>query len=703
MPACYVFRRGDVRNRRPGGNDGDKNVQMPSNGLIRENPCRNAGPGKSVASVLLLSAALHGASLHAASDADTIGSLKGMSIEDLMNVEVTAVGRRPEKLLTAASAIQVITREEIIRSGAITLAEALRLADNLQTAQRGANGWAISARGFNTELANKLLVMIDGRTVYTPLFSGVFWENQGYLLEDIERIEVVSGPGGTLWGANAVNGVISVITRDAAQTTGLYLEGGGGPEVNVAGGLRYGARLAPDVYWRVFGKYLDLDDSVLADGSPAMDGLSRGQAGFRLDAGSTSGSRDAFTLQGDFYETERHDRLADADTRGQGANILGRWTRRVSGTADFSLQAYYDWTRFSDKVPEMLVGTTVIAPAGRFRDDLHTIDLDFQHHFRAASAHDITWGLGFRHTSDKASNAPALAFLPGNRDQQLYSLFVQDQIRLRDQLSLTVGSKFEHTGYTGFEYEPSARLEWRLADRQLVWGAVSRAIRAPARIDRDLRQPAPPNLPILYGDSGFRSEKVVAFELGHRAQHGDRVSSSVVAFYNEYDDLRTTGVTPEVLLPFRFENALYGHTYGVEITGRVQITPRWSVRAGYNLLEERLRVREGSTDITNGLNETADPEQQVSLRTSLNLPRGLEFDAGLRWVDILHNNNGPEPGTVPHYLELDVRLGWQISRHLNFAVVGRNLLHDQHPEYGFPGPGRTEVERSLYGKLAWRY
>jgi iron complex outermembrane receptor protein len=651
--------------------------------------------------VALLLAGLGGTASQAAEGPTTISELKRLNVEDLMNIEVTSVARRPGKLLASASAIQVITGEQIRRSGAATLAQALRLADNLQVAQRGARGWAVSARGFNTELANKLLVMIDGRTVYTPLFSGVFWEAQDYLLEDIDRIEVVSGPGGTLWGANAVNGVISIITRSAAETTGFYAEAGGGAELNAIAAMRYGAEIFPGVHFRAFGKHMDHDDSQLGNGSPAGDSWQRSQGGFRTDFGDVDA--DAFTVQGDFYNNEQRDPQADGLTTLRGANVLGRWSRRIAEDSSLSLQTYYDWTRFSDPVPAAFLGATEVAPAGRLRDHLYTFDVDFQHRFRAGGAHGFTWGLGFRHTRDRIDNAPALTFLPARLEQQLFSLFFQDEIRLRDSLLLTVGSKLEHNDYTGFEYEPSARLQWHPSDAQTLWSAVSRAIRAPSRIDRDLFQPAPEYFPILYGNPAFKSEKLVAWELGYRAGFAQRASLSIAAFYNEYDDLRSTAFTPVSIVPFYFVNDLVGHTRGVELTGGVQLTANWHVRAGYNLLQSRLRVRPGGVDISNARNETADPEQQVSIRSSLTLPWGLEFDAGLRWVDILHNNNGPEPGTVPYYLDLEARLAWHPSPRLELSLVGQNLLHDRHPEYGFPNAARVEAQRSVYGKLAWRY
>jgi iron complex outermembrane receptor protein len=648
--------------------------------------------------VTLLLASLSGGSLAAARN-PTIGELKRLNVEDLMNIEVMSVARHPERLLDAAAAIQVITAEGIRRSGAVTLPEALRLADNLQTAQRGARGWAISARGFNTDLANKLLVMIDGRTVYTPLFSGVFWEAQDYLLEDVERIEVVSGPGGTLWGANAVNGVINVITRKAADTQGLHVEAGGGTELTGAAGVRYGGELSPQMQFRLFAKHVDHDDSRLADGSPALDAWHRSQLGFRID--SAPAAADVLTLQGDYYENRERVPGGGVTTM-RGANLLGRWTRGMTGDSGLTLQVYYDWTYLSDAVPALTLGALPVAPSGQLLDDLRTLDVDFQHRFRAADAHAITWGLGFRHTHDVVRNAPALAFFPAVLNQELFSAFVQDEIRLREGLSLTIGSKIEHNDYTGVEVEPSARLQWQPAEAHTLWAAMSRAVRAPSRIDRDLSQAAPPYLVVLKGGPDFTSEKVTAYELGYRTQPGPGFGLSLSAFYNVYSDVRSTTITLPTLLPFYFVNDVAGDTWGLEFSSTFQVTDRWSLRAGYNLLQEDLHVKPGRVDISNGRNETADPQHQVALRSSLDLSRGLELDAGLRWVDTLRNNNGPTPGSVPAYFELDARLAWHVTDALELSITGRNLLHDRHPEYGFPAPGRTEVERSVYGKLTWR-
>lgn len=641
----------------------------------------------------------------ARADAPSTGDLKQMSVEELMNIEVTSVTRHPEKLLQAPSAIQVITREEIRRSGATSIPEALRLADNLEVAQKNSHDWAISARGFNTALGNKLLVMIDGRTVYTPLYSGVFWDVQDYFLEDIDRIEVISGPGGTLWGANAVNGVINIITKGAADTKGLYAEAGGGNQLEEFGGARYGGTLGSNVDFRVYGKYFDRADEVFENGSRAPDSWHQERGGFRLD--SQASPQDALSLHGDFYDGHEN-----VDTGGVGAgeagggNVVGRWTHVFSDESDLSLQSYYDRTHLVDPIAPVYLGSTLeLAPAGYLRDDLTTFDTDFQHRFALGTRNRIVWGVGYRYTHDVVRNAPGLGFFPAVFNQSLYSAFVQDEFLLGHEWSAIVGSKLEHNDYTGFEVEPNVRLEWGFATGQALWSAISRAARTPSRIDRNFTEPTPPALVLLEGSSDFKSEYVTAYELGYRGGLGSRITGSVSTFYNVYSDVRSTSFTPGTIVPLYFQNNLEGRTWGVELSGNYQVLEHWSLHAGYDFLEEHIRVKPGQFDLSKGLNETADPKHQFSIRTALNLPWHVNLDAALRWVDVLPTNSGlpGTPGNVPSYFEADTRLAWQAAGGLELSVVGQNLLHAHHLEYGFPSPTTVEIQRSVYGKIAWRY
>ncbi len=631
-----------------------------------------------------------------------------MSLEDLTNIEVTSVSRSPERILDAPAAITVITNEDIRRSGATSIPEALRLADNLNVAQKNSHDWGISARGFNTELANKMLVMIDGRTIYSPLFSGVFWDRQDYLLADIDRIEVISGPGGTLWGANAVNGIINIITKSSKDTQGGYFETGVGNELKNATAVRYGGKLASNVTYRLYGKYFDRDDQVFANGGNASDGWHMSQGGFRIDAEAST--QDLLTLQGDFYGSDEKDPITTEKSNFNGANILARWTHTFSADSDMSLQFYYDQTHFA--LPKPAAEPPLLGPAGIFKDELDTYDVDFQHRFTANEHNKIVWGLGYRYTHNRVDSSPTLALDPEHLDQHLYSAFIQDEIKLHDKLFFTLGSKIEHTDYTGWEIEPSARLQWNVATNQMLWAAVSRAVRTPSRLDRELRTPTNLPLPlpqtILDGSDDFVSEKVVAYELGYRAQLGPKFSTSISAFYNEYDDVRSVSPSPPdpifgLPFPFVFENNLKGETYGIELGANYQVLDWWRLHLGYSLLEENIRIKSGEVDLNNGLNETSDPRHQASIRSSMNLSNNVELDANLRWVDTLHNNNGANAGIVSSYTELNVRLGWRPTSKLELSVTGQNLLHDQHAEYGFNSPLRVEIERSIYGKVKWEF
>lgn len=630
-----------------------------------------------------------------------------MSIEDLANIEITSVSRRAERLQDAPASIVVITNEDIRRSGATSIPEALRLANNLNVAQKNSHDWAISSRGFNTDLGNKLLVLIDGRTVYTPLYSGVFWDRQDYLLEDIERIEVISGPGSTLWGANAVNGVINIITKSTQDTKGLYAETATGTNLKNATAVRYGGQLAPNVSYRVYGKYFDRDNEAFKSGRDASDSWNLSQGGFRIDAEPSL--KDSLTFQGDFYGIDEGDPITTREGDASGGNILSRWQHTFSEDSEMKLQFYYDQSSLS--IPKPAAVAPVIGAAGFFKDQLDTYDVDFQHNFRFDNRNRIVWGLGYRYTHDVVDSSPNVALDPERLNQHLYSAFIQDEIKLHEKLYFTLGTKVEHNDYTGWEFQPSARVQWNVATDHMLWAAVSRAVRTPSRLDRDLRSPTnlPAPLPpsVLNGSDDFVSEKVIAYELGYRAQLSPKLSTSITAFYNEYDDVRSVSPSPPDIfgLPFPFviKNNLKGETHGVELSANYQLSSWWRLYLGYSLLEENIRIKSGEVDLNNALNETADPENQVSLRSSMNLPQNVDLDANLRWVDTLYNNSGAVAGKVPSYTELNVRLGWRPTNRLELSLTGQNLLHDQHPEFGFPTPQRVEIERSIYGKVQWRF
>lgn len=601
--------------------------------------------------------------------------LKKLSLEELANVQVTTVSRKEQRASEAAAAVFVITEEDIRRSGARSIPEALRLAPNLQVARANSRTWAISARGFTAPFANKLLVLIDGRSVYSPLFSGVFWDAQDTLLEDVERIEVISGPGATMWGANAVNGVINIITKSARDTRGILGTAGGGTEERFLTGLRYGGNRGEDINFRIYAKYFDRGASLQPSGESAGDAWHSMQGGGRLDW--MSARRGAFTLQGDVY-TGDGGQLEAADIRQAGGNLLTRWTRTFAANERAQVQAYYDRTH--QFVP------------GEFGDDLHTFDVDAQYERDVGARHHAMAGAGWRYSRDQVRNLPgSIAFLPAELDRRLFSAFVQDDVSLADQFTLTIGSKFEHNDYTGFEIQPSGRMAWT-SDRQAIWGAVSRAVRTPSRFDRDLFFPAEPPF-IFAGGPTFRSEQLVAYELGWRVTAPNRLVASLAAFFSDYDDIRSTSLGP----PFITENNVEGEIYGTELQASWQASPRWRVIGGYTLLRTHLRVKPGQQDLNRAQGETFDPQHQLQLRSSFTPSRHIEVDAWARYVGQVGSTSRGF-GVVPDYLTLDARVGWSPLENVQIAIVGQNLLEDRHREFG-----SQEIRRAVYVKASWRY
>ena len=606
-------------------------------------------------------------------------ALKKLSIEQLMNLEVTSVSRRPERLAQAASAIQVITQQDIRRSGASSLPEALRLATNLQVAQVNSRDWAISARGFNSTTANKLLVLIDGRTVYTPLYSGVFWDVQDVPLGDVDRIEVISGPGATLWGANAVNGVINVITKRARETQGLVVSGGGGTELRGFGTTRYGGALGSHVNYRIYGKGWAREPSVLPGGQDATDDWHMEQAGFRLDWDASTINQ--VTMQGDLYNG-RISQATAGDIAVSGGNVVAKWSHTVSANSAVTAQLYYD--RTNRNIP------------GTFGEDLDIYDVDLQHATRLGARHDVVWGLGYRLINDRVANSALLAFLPPHVTRQWFTGFVQDEIALiPDRLHVALGTKVEHNDYTGYEIQPSGRVSWRLSQSGTLWAAVARALRTPSRIDRELFFPAQPPY-VIAGGPGFHSEEELAYELGYRHQRG-ALALSVATFYSRYHGLRSVEqVNPPTPSPAVIANGQYGESYGAEVTADYLITKGWRVRAGHTELRIHIWPNPGSTDTTRGASESQTPDRQFFLFSSLDLPAHLRLDAGMRAIDDITRQQ------VPGYAELNAKLTWQPTPQLDLSLVGQNLLHDRHAEFGAPAT-RREIERGVYGLVEWRF
>ncbi len=525
--------------------------------------------------------------------------LTDMSLEDLMAVEVTTtVSRKAQRLSDTAAAVFVITAEDLRRSGVTSIPEALRMVPGLEVARLDANRYAITARGFNGNFANKLLVLMDGRTVYSPLYSGVFWDVQDTLLEDIARIEVIRGPGASLWGANAVNGVINIITKPSNETQGGLLTAGVGTEEKAFGGIRYGGALGDQAHYRAYAKYFKRDNALTLAGDDNYDQLEVTRGGGRADWQLSD--RDAVTIQGDYYDSREgvqgtypiyeppyvapfHETIPIS-----GGNVLSRWQRTLSPRSDFILQAYYDRTNRS------------LALLDENRD---TFDLDFQHRFGLGQRQEIMWGAGYRLTQATLDNSESVVFRDENRRDRLYSFFVQDEIALwPEKLSLLVGSKFEENDYTGFEVQPNARLLWTPLHQHTFWGAVSRAVRTPSQAEHDTRLtyyvfPGTPETVVrFYGDEDFESEEVISYELGYRFVPEERFSLDLALFYNDYDKLRTAemgapfleGTPPNLIVPLYVDNEMKGQTYGAELALEVRPRPWWRLKGAYTYLQMRL-------------------------------------------------------------------------------------------------------------------
>jgi len=639
---------------------------------------------------------------------ESLGQLKILSLEELMEVEITSVSKRPEKRTEAAAAIYVITHQDIRRSGARSLPDLLRTVPGVNVANLDASKRAVSIRGLNDRFANKLLVLVDGRSVYTPLFAGVFWEDQNILLEDVERIEVIRGPGGTLWGSNAVNGVINIITRHARDTHGVLATAGIGTEERAFGALRYGGALEGRGHYRVYGQFSQRDERALPDGSDATDNWNSGRLGLRFDLQCSE--RDELTVIGEAAFGDHGQTLVmtsllppyarHEDDRGDLArgHLHVLWGRRLSDTSDFSLAASYEMQQRHD------------ANSG---DDRNTFDLEFQHRLAVGKRHQIVWGGGFRSSEHTAHNTFQTFFGDGYRHDILVNAFVQDEIALIDDaLRLTLGSKFEYNDYTGIEVQPSIRIAWLPDDKQTLWAAVSRAVRVPSRAESDVRlnsQAFPFGLVSLFGNEDIEAEDLLAYELGYRIAPHHRLMLDVAAFYNEYDDLRTIEfempflelfpLPPHLTIPARGQNNMKATTWGIEAAVEWSPVPRVRLRGSYAYLNVDLDIEPKTFDVISAMNEGSSPEQQASLALLMDLTDTVQADLTARYVDTLPTLD------IDDYFELDARLAWRPSEHLTLEVVGQNLLHDQHPEFA---PGllplvASETERGVYAKVVWEF
>ena len=615
--------------------------------------------------------------------APSLEELSRLSIDDLANIDVSSVTKTSQALSDAPAAIYVITHEDAVRSGATNLAEILRLAPNLNVARVTANSYAVSARGFNGTAADKLLVLVDGRSVYTPYSHGVFWDAQDVPAEIIDRVEVISGPGATLWGANAVNGVINVVTRQAGADPGGALQVGVGDRTRRIG-MQYTGALGEQAAWRAYVSGVDYEQSVTPTGAKVEDAWRKWQAGFRVDW--TPGA-DLITVQGDGYRGDE-DQATTADQKIAGYNLMARWTRPV-GAGTLQAQVYYDY------LERQIASTTAWQ---------RVYDLDLQHSFTLGSAHQVVWGGGYRMSEDYIPVLPApgvvQAFRPTGRTLHFYNVFAQDTVALASNLNLTLGVKLEHDPYTGAAALPSARASWKLSPDAMLWAAASRAVRQPSRLDRDFVQLTGGVLVITGRD--FQAEKLTAYELGYRAQPSERSSISVSAYYNVYDDLRSFELTAGAL-PVVFANEMKGKTYGLEAWGAYQAMDWWRVSAGAVWMHKDLRFKPGSARIGGVQIAGDDPTFQGSFRSSMQLGDRLSLDLDLRYVDDL-----PAPYS-PAYTELGAQLRWMVDDRLEVVLVGSNLLHRRHLEFGSTaaafqlGSSGVETGRSVFVDTRWRF
>jgi len=602
--------------------------------------------------------------------------LKNLSLDELFNVEVTLVSKRPQKLSETASAIQVITADDIRRSGAMSMADALRLAANVEVQQINAYAWVVSTRGFDALFANKLLVMIDGRTIYTPLDAGVFWDAQNIPLEDIDRIEVVSGPGGALWGANAVNGVINIVTRNAQATQGVSLSGTGGSFLQNAGLVRYGGKLGASTFYRVYAQRSEWAGTLTPNGDHGTNDWHATRGGFRVDA--TPSAANTIMVQGDDYGADEFNTPSDNSSL-DGQHLLGHWTHAFAPTSAIDVQLYADRTWRRD-LPSTIW------------DQLVTYDADVQHRFRFRTRHDVLWGGGYRLMLDEAQTSVwYVGFVPARKTLKLFSSFVQDEVTIvPDRLRVTVGTKIEQQTYSHLDAQPSLRFAWTPTTRQTVWAAISRAVRSPSRIDIDYHIPKTPPYAIA-GGPGFHSEHLVAYEFGYRAEPARRVTLGVATFYNHYDDIYSVELAnPPAPLPYTIQNGVAGQSWGVELSGAVQPAAWWRLRGGYTFFQKDLWSRPGHNVMNTVLaNLGNDPRNQAMLQSKFDVGAHGRFDVVAHYVDQLPNPR------VPNYISFDARVAAEFP-HWQLAVIGQNLGDHAHAEFY----AAQRVPRSISGKVS---
>lgn len=642
----------------------------------------------------VMTASLNMVTAQAAPDAE----LADLNLEELMDVKIYSAAKKEQAMADTAAAAFIISQEDIRRSGATSIPEALRMAPGVQVAQINANTWAISIRGFNDQYSNKLLVLVDGRTVYSPLFAGTYWNAQDAVLEDIDRIEVVRGPGGTVWGANAVNGVINIRTKHSKKTQGGLVSAQAG-NYQDGGSIRYGGDLGKNGTYRAYAKGKQNNAYLNSNGQNANDQWATGQGGFRTDYNLTG--KDELSFSGDILEMDGNGTIAtgigagiNTDISQRNANATAKLTHKTED-GEWYLQSFY----LTDERRNTAINYLI-----------DTFDMEFQHNFQADKHNAMTWGLDYRLVADKLTHFNGISFNPANRSTQLFSAFLQDQFSITDNLRLTVGSKIEHNDYSGFQYQPNARFLWKLNENHSTWTSVSRAVRTPTRSDQNITVdlyniPARPHISpniqgAIVGNSAFVSENVTAFEWGYRGQLSQTLSFDIATFYNIYDNLLSTypvslqypGLIQKLSVR---ENAIKGESYGVELYANWKVTDFWRLQPGYTWLTVDTRTNSPANDTGQVLkNNGSSPQNQYSIRSQLSLPHHIEFDTSVYYVD---NLSAPTVA-VPNYTRLDLRLGWRPLKALELSVAGQNLLDNKHSEFVASGMVASQIPRSVYGK-----
>jgi iron complex outermembrane recepter protein len=650
----------------------------------------------------------------------TQGDLTQVSIENLMNLEVTSASKKEQKLSKVAAAIFVITQEDIRRSGATNIPDLLRVVPGLDVGEINGSTWAIGSRGFNQQFENKLLVLVDGRSVYSPTFAGVFWDTLDLPLFDIERIEVIRGPGGTIWGANAVTGVISIFTKKAAETRGTLVETGAGNILQGFGTVQYGGTAGKNTDFRVYANYFNQDHLLDLNGQSGADGWRRLREGFRTD--SALSTKDSLMIEGDI-STGREGELgfelpavtapgfiaAAEEISLANGSFQSVWSHTHSETSNSSLQFSYSQHRRDDpQNPE-------------FRS---TYDLDYRQQFAWGSRQDIVWGLGYEYTADHIGGGFTVAMNPPDRGQQLFDSFVQDEIVLvPERFYLTAGTKLEHNDYTGLEFMPSVRASWSLSDHNMLWVAVSRALRAPSRNDTNLvlniGNIAPPgSTPILLrllGNPEFRDERLIAYEAGYRTMISANLSMDLAAYFNDWDNLQTTEPSstlfenspppPHQVQTVTYENLMTGGAYGVEVTGNWKVKNSWTISSGFEYADLHMHTVATSLDLqTVPFVEGSTPGRTAQLHSHLELTRKLAWDTSAYYVDPLRNQGPTGSVRIPGYTRLDTGLTWRPRERVSISVVGQNLVKDHHMEFeDLNGSMQSGlVKRSAYAKFTWQ-